>query len=340
MGVPDLPVIDVSDLVSGHGPGETAREIDRACREVGFFYISGHGVDPDLIDTLDRLSREFFALPPEEKAEIAMEHGGRAWRGWFPTGAELTSGVPDVKEGLYLGTELGPDHPRVRAGTPLHGANRFPRRPAGFGGVILSYIEALTSLGHALIRGISTGLGLGPHAISERLTADPTILFRIFHYPPAAGNRAGDEEAGDERSWGVGEHTDYGLLTILRQDDSGGLEVRLGGEWTPAPPIPGTFVCNIGDMLERLTGGAYVSTPHRVVSPRSGGRLSFPFFFDPGWDARVVPVVDPDGSTGPGPDAADRWDGTSVHRFEGSYGEYLTTKVSRVFPELFEDQVI
>ncbi len=326
-------MIDVSALVSGDDPTETATAIDRACREVGFFYAAGHGVDPELIGSLERMSGEFFALPTEEKARISMRYGGRAWRGWFPTGAELTSGVPDNKEGLYLGAELSPDHPRVREGTPLHGANLFPRRPAALGGVILEYIEALTSLGHALMRGISLGLGLDPTAVSERLTADPTVLFRIFHYPPVSGSDA-------EPGWGVGEHTDYGLLTILLQDASGGLEVEIAGRWTPAPPIPGTFVCNIGDMLERLTGGAYLSTPHRVVSPHRRGRLSFPFFFDPGWDARVESLVGAD-STDPaiaGPGNHPRWDGTSVHDFEGTYGEYLTQKVSRVFPELFEGQ--
>ena len=329
MSRPDLPVIDISALVAGDDPREAATGIDRACREVGFFYVTGHGVDPGMVRTLEGLAREFFSLPPEEKAEVAMERGGRAWRGWFPTGAELTSGRPDAKEGLYLGTELGTDHPRVRARTPLHGANLFPRRPAALGPVVLEYIAALTSLGHSLVRAISVGLGLDPGAVSSRLTSDPTVLFRIFHYPPT-----NPEDGG----WGVGEHTDYGLLTILHQDHSGGLEVKVGGEWVPAPPIPGTFVCNIGDMLERLTGGVYISTPHRVVSPTSEGRLSFPFFFDPGWDARVVPLIDPGGSGASGPGPTGRWDGASVHEFEGTYGEYLMAKVSRVFPRLFEDQ--
>src|SRR5688572_7080628 len=122
-----LPVIDVAPLVTGIGDrAAVAIAIDRACREHGFFYVSGHGVDEDLQARLDAAARAFFALPAATKARIAMAKGGRAWRGWFPFEGELTSGRPDRKEGIYFGEELGPDDPRVIAGTPLHGANLFP----------------------------------------------------------------------------------------------------------------------------------------------------------------------------------------------------------------------
>src|SRR5262249_42118226 len=144
---------------------------------------------------------------------------------------------------------------RVRARRPLHGPNLFPAYPAGLRAAVLAYIDALTSLGHALVRGIALGLGLDGDWFADHLTDDPTVLFRIFHYPPAPD---------DDADWGVGEHTDYGLLTILRQDTAGSLEVHSRGGWVPAPPIEGSFVCNLGDMLERMTGGRYRSTPHRV----------------------------------------------------------------------------
>ena len=129
---------------------------------------------------------------------------------------------------------------------------------------------------------MAVGLGLEPGWFHQHLTADPLILFRIFRYPPEAGLA--------DPNWGVAEHTDYGLLTMLRQDASGGLQVHAPSGWIDAPPIPGTFVCNLGDMLERMTGGRYRSTPHRVRNPGDGDRLSFPFFFDPAWDAEVLPV--------------------------------------------------
>src|SRR5207342_2915853 len=97
--------------------------IRSACEAHGFFYLVGHRVADDTIGGLDGASRRFFALPQESKSKIAMSRGGRAWRGFFPVGGELTSGRPDLKEGLYLGSELAADHPRVRAGTPMHGAN-------------------------------------------------------------------------------------------------------------------------------------------------------------------------------------------------------------------------
>jgi isopenicillin N synthase-like dioxygenase len=326
----DVPVIDVGPLVRGDSdPADTADSaaaIDAACREVGFFTVVGHGVNPDLQSQLDAAARRFFALPDGEKAEIAMARAGRAWRGWFPVGGELTSGVPDLKEGLYFGAELGPDHPRVLARTPLHGANLFPRRPAELRHAVLAYMAQMTRLGQAVLGGIALGLGLDRSWFAGNLTADPVSLFRIFQYPPAG--------PGDAERWGVAEHTDYGLLTVLGQDDSGGLQVRTPAGWVEVEPVPGGLVCNLGDMLERLTGGLYRSTPHRVRNAGGGHRLSYPFFLDPGWDAVVeqLPIVDrpPDEDAA----AADRWDHASVHGFSGTYGDYLLAKVAKVFPAL------
>jgi isopenicillin N synthase-like dioxygenase len=315
---------DVTDhipVVDCEAP-DAARRIDAACRRHGFFVITGHGVDPELFTRLEDASRRFFDLPVEDKAAIAMAGAGPAWRGWFPPGGELTSGVPDGKEGVYFGAELGPDHPRVRAGTPLHGRNRFPDRPPELEPLVLTVLDELTRLGHRLLELVAAGLGLDEDWFRQTVTEDPTILFRIFHYP--AGGRV------PGATWGVQEHTDYGLLTILRQDEVGGLEVRAPGGWIEVPPVRDAFVCNIGDMLERMTGGRYRSTPHRVrLPPRS--RLSFPFFFDPSWDAEITPVPGLGDSGGPAPA---RWDGRSVFEHEGTYGEYLTAKVARVFPDL------
>jgi isopenicillin N synthase-like dioxygenase len=150
------------------------------------------------------------------------------------------------------------------------------------------------------------------------------VLFRIFHYPPSP------PESDD---WGVGEHTDYGLLTLLLQDDNGGLSVRTANGWVDAPPVPGTFVCNIGDMLDRLTGGWYRSTPHRVRNVSGNERLSYPFFFDPDFDAEVPPLPEV-ARRASGADGAPRWDGQDLRAFTGTYGDYLVAKVSKVFPAL------
>jgi isopenicillin N synthase-like dioxygenase len=332
---PRLPVIDVAPLVA-RDPGraaldEVARRIAAACRQDGFFYAVGHGVDPALRARLEDLARAFFARPDDAKRAIAMARGGRAWRGWFPVGGELTSGVPDRKEGLYFGEELGRDDPRVRAGTPLHGPNLFPGGLPGFREAVLGWMAEMTRLAQAITGGIALSLGLPRSHFADGLTAEPLVLFRIFHYPPVPHG-----EAESDGAWGVGEHTDYGLLTILAQDDSGGLEVRRGSRWIDAPPVDGAFVCNIGDMLDRLTGGWFRSTPHRVRNVSGQDRLSFPLFFDPDFAAEIKPLprhaaID---SAQIAEDRARRWDGASVHSFTGTYGDYLLSKVAKVFPQL------
>src|SRR6202035_2965452 len=134
--------------------------LGRACRESGFFYIVGHGVDVALQSRLRELSREFFAQDLEIKLAIRMALGGRAWRGYFRVGDELTSGKPDQKEGLYFGAELPHADPRVMAGTPLHGPNLFSAEPAGLRGAVLEYMTALTGLGQRLMAGLALSLGL------------------------------------------------------------------------------------------------------------------------------------------------------------------------------------
>ncbi|MGZ6895816.1 MAG: isopenicillin N synthase family dioxygenase [Acidimicrobiia bacterium] len=319
----DIPVVDIGAVTAGGDPTAAAREIDRACREVGFFSVVHHGVDPGLCTRLDAQARRFFAEPAAAKERVAMLHGGTAWRGWFPLHGELTSGTPDHKEGYYFGRELAASDPRVRAGWPLHGPNLFPDEPATLRPTVLEYLDALEALGQRLTRLISVGLGLGPDDLNARWVRDPVVLLRLFRYPPAS--------PADPPN-GVGEHTDYGFLTMLWQDASGGLEVRTDDGWVEVPPDPDAFVCNIGDMLDRLTGGRYRSTAHRVRSPCAGDRIAIPFFFDPDWNARIDALPLP--GELPSDDAPDRWDGSSVHGFEGTYGEYLLGKVSKVFPEL------
>jgi isopenicillin N synthase-like dioxygenase len=315
--VETVPVIDLGDV-------DAAARIDAACRAHGFFSITGHGIDPELCERLLGRARDFFALPDDVKAAVAMDRGGKAWRGWFPLAGELTSGVPDRKEGIYFGAEDAADDPR-----PLHGANLFPAEPADLHPTVLEVLDAFTALGHRVMALLAEGLGLEGDWFARHLTGDPTILFRIFHYPP----RVDTDGAGD---WGVAEHTDYGLLTLLLQDDAGGLQVRTGGEWVDVPPVPAALVCNLGDMLERLTGGRYRSTPHRVVSPRGSGRLSCPFFFDPSWDVRVQPLPLPDPSPG---EVVARWDGADPLAYDGPYGEYLLSRVAKVFPHLFAEVI-
>jgi isopenicillin N synthase-like dioxygenase len=319
-----LPVIDLG--LAGRGAqarSALARELDLACSEFGFFYLVGHQVDARVRDRLLQLSREFFASDEAQKMRIHMARGGRAWRGYFPVGGELTSGQPDLKEGLYFGTELGDDDPRVRAGVPMHGRNLFPDAPL-FRATVLDYMSALEAAGQQVLSLLAEGLRLDADYFRRRYTNDPTVLFRIFRYPPDDPARAG---------WGVGAHTDYGLLTLLQQDAVGGLQVLNRDRWLDVPPLADSLVCNVGDMLERLTNGRYLSALHRAKNLTAGERLSMVLFLDPAFDARLEPL--------PGvvadcaqPHTNVRWDRIDPHALRGTYGEYLLSKVSKVFPEL------
>jgi isopenicillin N synthase-like dioxygenase len=327
-----LPIIDMAALFGRDTNARTrvADQVAEACEAHGFFYLTGHGIGPEVLADLEAASHRFFALPEAQKMQIAMVHGGRAWRGYFPVGGELTSGRPDLKQGLYLGTDLPADHPRVVARTPMHGANLWPAALPNLRQATETYMAGATAAAQALMEGFSLSLGLDDDYFRRAYTAEPTVLFRIFHYP--AEGPAGTDWT---RSWGVGEHTDYGLLTLLAQDRHGGLQVKSPAGWIDAPPIDGALVCNIGDMLERLTGGRYRSTPHRVMNTSGQDRLSFPLFFDPDFLAPMTPL--PGQAVTARADGAQRWDGASVHAFEGTYGDYLLGKVAKVFPDLSAD---
>lgn len=314
----------------------SVHELHDALRDVGFLYIKNHGIPENLQHRLMTQARRFFAEPESFKMRVAMEKAGRAWRGFFPFGAELTSGRPDQKEGYYFGRELGPDDEDVKRGLPLHGPNLWPpgENFTDFPGTVLDYMTRLEELAQDLMTGIARALGLAPDYFRARFTGRPTVLFRMFNYPRHQAEAAADE-------WGVREHTDMGFVTILLQDESGGLQVKTrDGRWISAPPVPGTFVVNIGDMLEYWTHGIYRATPHRVRNEAASDRLSLPFFFDPNWDATLEPI-DPD-SLNPAERRAgekrleSRWDGLDLHGLgsETTYGDFVWEKVKNVFPHL------
>jgi isopenicillin N synthase-like dioxygenase len=218
----------------------------------------------------------------------------------------------------------------------MHGANLWPTELPGLKTAADAYMAAATRAAAVMMQGVSLSLGLDAGYFTRAYTAEPTVLFRIFHYP-ASGPSGLPRDIDWSQSWGVGEHTDYGLLTLLAQDRHGGLQVKAPGGWIDAPPIEGALVCNIGDMLERLTGGRFKSTPHRVRNTSGRDRLSFPLFFDPDFVApmRPLPAVATDAALRDA-DKAERWDRASVHDFEGTYGDYLMDKVAKVFPQLKE----
>jgi isopenicillin N synthase-like dioxygenase len=186
----------------------------------------------------------------------------------------------DLKEGFDLMRELAPDDPDVRAGKPLHGPNQWPGDLPGFRAAILAYYAAMEDLAKLLLCGMALSLDLDEHWFADK-TRKALAYLRLLHYPPQQG-------LIDEREIGCGAHSDYGCLTILAQDEVGGLQLRnSAGDWIEAPPIPGTFVINLGDQMARWTNERYQATPHRVINRSGRERYSIPFFFDPDYDAVI-----------------------------------------------------
>lgn len=280
-----LPIIDVSALVAGKpGAAEAvAREVGKAAREIGFFYVAGHDIPALTIDHVFDTARRFFALPLEKKQEVAFALSKHN-RGFIALkGESLDPSKPaDLKEGFNIGLDLAPDDPRILAGEPFRGLNLWPDMP-GFRETMLDYFARVLALGRLLQRAVAVDVGLPEDFFEDKLDQSLSTL-RMLHYPP-------QPPAIEEGQLGAGEHTDYGCLTLLMTDDVGGLEVRKrDGTWLAAPPIPNVYVCNIGDCLMRWTNDVYVSTPHRVVNRSGRERYSIPFFLDPNPEAPVAAI--------------------------------------------------
>ena len=284
-GQPTLPLIDIAPLRS-RGPGEKAvvEAIDRACRDVGFFYVTGHGVDRAIVDAAFVAARGFFHLSEAEKCEVLATRDH--YRGYFPAGIfapREAEGPPDPYQQFKIQMELAPGDPDVAAGKPLHGPNRWPVSPPGFRSAVTAYFNAMRDLGDDLLQGFALGLGLDRDRFMKHFTK-PLSPVSLLYYPPRG--------AAEVAPFGVHPHKDDDAFTILVQDDAGGLQVeRRDGGWMDAPPLPDAFVINIGNMLETWSAGRYVSTPHRVVQTNSAERLSMPFFAVPDFDTEICPVI-------------------------------------------------
>jgi len=276
-----IPVIDITELIAGNdGKYEVAKQIGDACRIHGFFYISGHGVSDELQEFIEELSIKFYSQPLEEKEKIRMSVEEKK-RGYYGILEERTATGPDFREVLTFGKDLPDDHPYVSSGH--YKPNQYPDNIQGFRAAIIEYFDVMEKLGTRLIEAIAISLGLDDNYFYENHTKDPHNVLLLVNYPPPK------RELKEDEFWGVGEHSDFGFLTILKQDMSGGLQIKSGTDWIDAHPIKGTFVCNIGDMLSIVSGGQYVSTAHRVRNPANHSRQSYPFFIGPNFNSIVKP---------------------------------------------------
>lgn len=276
MSTSALPLIDISGLRS-HDPVDqhlVAEQLRQACEQRGFFYITGHGIDPTLISSLFAASQRFFDLPMTEKLAVDKKLS-RCNRGYEPLRAQtLESGAPpDLKESFYAGAEVAANDARVLAGRFNTGPNQWPETLPDFRAVMQNYYQAAYGLGATIVRGLALSLGV-PVSHFDGYLKEAAATLRLLHYPPQPAN----PEPGEK---GCGEHTDFGGVTLLLQDEAGGLQVwdKDLGSWIDAPPVPGAFVVNIGDLFARWTNDRYVSTLHRVINVSGRERYSVPFFF-------------------------------------------------------------
>ena len=274
-----IPVVDISGLIDGTAKERVAREINAALRSAGFMYVKGHGIGQDFIDRVFEVTRAFFDLPLEQKMDLHISKSGPALRGYIEVFGENTDPgkTLDLKECIDLGPEW--DGPV----SPFFGPNPWPEALPEFRELAYGYHEAMVVLARQILGGIALSLDLAQDYFDPMLNR-PISIQRMLHYPPQSG-------VVDEKIIGIGAHTDYGSLTILAQDDVGGLQVmNRDGDWVQAPPIPGTFVINIGDLIQRLSNDIYLANLHRVVNTSGRERYSIPFFLDADFDAVIAPL--------------------------------------------------
>jgi len=313
-----IPIVDISRPAA-----EAAAAIRAACRDTGFFYAVGHGVAPGLIAGQFAWARRLFELPLEEKMALHMERS-QSFAGYEPVAAQtLEAGTPpDLKEAYYCGPDLPDEHPYVRAKLRSSGKNQWPASLPGFRDHTLRYESAVRDLGMRLMRLIARSLSL-PDDWFVPLFDNPEAVLRMIHYPPQPVNAAPDQ-------LGAGAHTDWGGITLLAQDDIGGLEVRTAsGEWVQATPVAGSFVINLGDLMQRWTNDLYRSNLHRVRNPAAGrDRYSIPYFFGPDHHARIECLPTCQGPDNPPRHGACTTGEHLMEMFELTYGKKAGKKAA------------
>lgn len=294
-----IPVLDLAPLIQGGATADLAQDFLAAYGQTGFGYVINHGVDPDLRTAVFAASQRFHALPETQKQAIALD---RCHRGYIAinTSTDVTSDLaevtrPNQSASFMMMREDAQADPNVY----LSGPNQWPELE-GFRAACEAYAEAMGKLGNQLLQLALTAAGVTDHAILSAFET-PTIWLRLLHYPPQPAQSPKD-------LFGSAPHKDFGVLTLLAQDDVGGLQVQTpAGHWVDAPPVENAFVVNVGDMLHRLTNGRLLSTPHRVINTSGKERYSVPFFYDPHVSTEIAPLP-----------------GTGTPRFEPvNFGDFL-----------------
>lgn len=276
----EIPLVDLAPSFSASREDRrsVADEIHKAARQSGFFYVANHGIAAEVVDGAFRQTRRFFSLPLTDKLALSQtpgkSHGYEQLRG-----QRLDDGSPpDLKEGFTIAGEVTPE--RAGDGLPEHAPTLWPALE-GFREPILAYYTAACTLGERLMRLLALSLDM-PEEFFEACFAASNPSMRMHRYPPQPDDAAFNQ-------LGAGAHTDWGAITVLAQDQNGGLEVEnAAGEWLSATHIPETFVINLGDMMARWTNDLYHSNMHRVMNGISGtDRYSIALFYNPVYFTQV-----------------------------------------------------
>ncbi len=280
MGTAPIPIIDIGPVLRGEpgGPERAAAELSDACRNVGFYYLRGHGVPRALVDAVFAEARRFHARPLEAKLDLRADANNV---GYMPYGGSVSRASriyhgdrPNRNEAFFLKRDLPPDHPDVVAGKRFRPLNRWPDEAAlpGFRATVLDYAEAMERVAMQLVPLYARALDLAPDHFDEAFD-DPQFTLRLTRYAA--------HEHFDEDEFSLAPHTDSSFMTLLATTDVPGLSIRLpSGEWVDAPAEPDCFIVNIGDLGHRWTNGRFLSTPHRVLNRSGRERYAVPFFFD------------------------------------------------------------
>lgn len=263
-----IPVIDIAALRDGSDMQHVASQLNAASQGLGFIYVKGHGIPESQIASARSAALEFFRAPEENKNSVLVS---AAHRGWLKPGASKMGDKAkvDLKESFIWGaSEPAQDN------HPLRGPNQWPSFVPSLEQSALDYFQSVHEVARELMRGFAIGLNLDPEFFLR--TCSQPLSRATFVYYPAQPVESGVDQ------FGVGPHTDFGVLTVLCQDNTGGLQVQdVNGDWIHAPPVEGSLIVNVGDLLSRWTAGHYKSTPHRVVNTSGRERLSLVLAFDP-----------------------------------------------------------
>lgn len=306
-----VPVIDVEGFRAGEADA-SIEEIAGACREWGFFQVVNHGIPKELIRDVWRHTGQFFDLPRNTKESILRTRENP----WGYYNNELTKNQRDKKEVFDYTTE-GLD--------PIYKSeNRWPDANDEFRRTMLAYLEACTELSLKLLEAFCIGLDLPADYLHKYFVPEHTGFIRLNHYPVADPLAGAAIENLPDAGLGVHHHTDAGALTILLQDEVGGLQVYRDDCWHDIPPVDGAFVINTGDMMQVWSNDSYQAATHRVLAMESCDRYSIPFFFNPAVDTRVSPLPTVISNSRPPAYRTIDWAEFRGKRTDGDYADYGT----------------